>query len=261
MVVSQPTSEIDRAIGEVAHRWREAKRAVAFTGAGISTESGIPDFRSPGGVWSKYPMVYFGEFMADRGKRGLYWMRSRDMWPAIASADPNAGHRTLAEAERAGRLTALVTQNIDGLHQRAGSRAVVELHGSATRVVCLGCASSEPRERVQPRLEAGEIPPDCARCGGILKPTTVQFGEPMQVGEMQEAASLAQSCDLFLVAGSSLVVHPAAALPGVALEAGATLVVINREPTPYDDAADFVFRGPCGETLSRLWSALGSPRP
>jgi NAD-dependent deacetylase len=229
-----------------------ASKGVALTGAGVSAESGIPTFRGAGGLWSQYDPVKVASldnFMRDPS---AYWMVARERGPAVLAARPNPGHHALAGLEKAGHLVALVTQNTDGLHQDAGSRRVIELHGSGRTVQCLDCGARERRADVQARLDA-EMPPRCRMCGGIfLKPTVVLFGEAMPIPAVEEAFALARAADVMLVVGSSLVVYPAAHVPLAAVEAGATLIVINAEPTPIDRFAEVVIRGRSGEILPQL---------
>jgi len=239
-----------------------ARNLVVLTGAGISTESGIPDFRSPGGIWTKYdPQEFtYQNFVASRAHRERYWQMSLEIHPMLAGAQPNDAHRAVAELERRGKLRAVITQNIDGLHQRAGSSRgrVIEIHGTALAVVCLSCGDRLPREDVQARVQAGEAVPECRECGGILKPATVSFGQAMPERETELAFAHAESADVFLVIGSSLVVHPAAYLPVRAVEAGAKLVIVNLDETPCDPMATVVVRGKAGETMSTLVAALAA---
>ena len=229
-----------------------ARKGVALTGAGVSAESGIPTFRGSGGLWSQYDPVKVASldnFMQDPS---AYWTVAKERGPAVLAARPNPGHRALAALENAGHLVALVTQNTDGLHQDAGSRHVIELHGSGRTVQCLDCGARETRADVQARL-AVEMPPRCRMCGGVfLKPTVVLFGEAMPVPAVEEAFALARAADVMLVVGSSLVVYPAAHVPLAAVEAGATLIVVNAEPTPIDRFAEVVIRGRSGEVLPEL---------
>jgi NAD-dependent deacetylase len=223
-----------------------------LTGAGVSAESGIPTFRGEGGLWTKYDPIKvasIGYFMADPG---AYWKVSKDRGRVALAARPNSGHHALATLEAAGHLVAVVTQNTDGLHQESGSRNVIEVHGSGRTVQCLDCGNREPRGEVQARLDV-ELPPRCKICGGVfLKPTVVLFGEPMPQAAIQEAFALARQADVMLVVGSSLVVYPAADIPLVAARFGARMVVINAEPTPFDDLAEVVIRGKSGEVLPKI---------
>jgi NAD-dependent deacetylase len=233
-----------------------AQSGVAFTGAGISAESGIPTFRGEGGLWTKYDPVKVASIDSFLQDPGAYWKVSKERGPAVLAARPNPGHRALAALERDARLIALVTQNTDGLHQDAGSHRVIELHGSGRTVQCLDCGASEPRAEVQARLEV-EMPPRCKTCGGIfLKPTVVMFGEAMPVRAVEEAFALSRVADVMLVVGSSLVVYPAAQIPLAAAESGAALVVVNAEPTPLDGMAAVVIRGRSGEVLPELAARL-----
>lgn len=241
----------DDALIRLAHLLQSATRAVAFTGAGISTESGIPDFRSPGGVWSRYKPVTIQDFIARHEARQTFWKIRRESYAEFVAARPNAGHTALARLEAAGRLEAVITQNIDELHQQAGSKRVLELHGTARQVLCLKCNKRWPAAEIQKWLLEGVDVPTCDDCGGWLKSATVSFGQQLPAEVLAEATQLAKRCDLFLAIGSSLVVQPAAMLPVYARQAGATLVIINLTETPLDDVADLVIRGPIGETLAR----------
>jgi NAD-dependent deacetylase len=229
-----------------------SSNGLALTGAGVSAESGIPTFRGEGGLWTKFDPVKVASidyFLADPG---AYWSASRDRGSIALAAKPNSGHNALAELEAAGHLAAIVTQNTDGLHQDAGSKRVIEVHGSGRTVECLECGFREPRSDVQVRLEV-EMPPRCRSCGGtLLKPTVVLFGEPMPQPAVLEAFALAQRADVMLVVGSSLVVYPAAEIPLVAVRAGAPMIVVNAEPTPFDDLAEVVIRGRSGEVLPEI---------
>ena len=231
----------------------EMRHGVAFTGAGVSTESGIPDFRGPGGVWSRYDPEEFAfpRFVAHAESRRKYWRWGLEFYPHLVAAEPNPGHLALAELERRGKLQCVVTQNIDGLHQRAGSQDVIELHGNATTVGCLACAKSWPREEIHARLLAGDDDPHCA-CGGLLKPRTISFGQAMPARELARAFAIARGCDVMLVLGSSLVVYPAADLVPEAVEAGVKVILINLQATPYDELVSVVLRGKVGEVLPRL---------
>lgn len=242
---------------QIARHLAESRRAVAFTGAGISTESGIPDFRSPGGVWSKYQPVMFQDFLASEEARRQYWRMKKEGYWEMRRAKPNAGHLALARLEAGGRLVAVITQNIDGLHQDAGSRRVVELHGTSRSVVCLQCAARYDPDAIQRRLEAGEEIPRCDRCCGLLKSATVSFGQALPQEVLSEAFALSIETDLMLAIGSSLVVEPAASLPLQAKQHGARLVIINQTETPLDPLADVVLREPIGASLSQVVELLG----
>jgi NAD-dependent deacetylase len=246
-----------QAVDVLADLVRMARRAVAFTGAGISTESGIPDFRSPGGVWTRHKPVLYGDFMARRDARVQGWKLAAGMFLESRSARPNEGHRALAELERRGHVAAVITQNIDGLHHDAGNSGVIELHGSNRRVRCQGCGREWPTEAIVARWQAGDEAPECEDCGGPLKTATVSFGQSMPEDEMRRAGEVTQRAELFLAIGSSLVVEPAASFPRLAKRAGASLVIVNREPTPLDDIADLVIPEPIGKTLNAVLDRLG----
>ena len=234
---------------QVAQWLAESRAAVAFTGAGISTESGIPDFRSPGGIWSKSQPVMFQDFLASAAARHEYWRQKCQAHRDFADAKPNDGHRVLARWEEQGRLQGVVTQNIDGLHQAAGSRNVLELHGTARQIACLGCqARFDPEPLVRGFQQTGAVP-ECPDCGGLLKHATISFGQALPPEVLEEAIEWTRQCGLFLAIGSSLVVEPAASLPRLAHQSGARLVIINRDQTGQDDSADVVLRAGIGETL------------
>lgn len=235
-----------------------ARTGLAMTGAGVSAESGIPTFRGEGGLWSRYDPVKVASIDSFLEDPAGYWRVARERGPAVLAARPNPGHIALAALEKAGRLVGVVTQNTDGLHQDAGSRRVVELHGSGRAVQCLDCGTRERRSEVQARLDL-EMPPRCRACGGaLLKPTVVLFGEPMPIPAVEEAFTLAKAADVMLVVGSSLVVYPAAQVPLKAVEAGAALIVVNAEPTPFDRLATVVIHGRSGEVLPQLAALLSA---
>ena len=229
---------------------------VVLTGAGISTDSGIPDFRGPQGVWTKDPAAQrssnIADYVADPAVRRRMW-QMRLASPAW-TAQPNPGHLALVDLERQGRLHALVTQNIDGLHQRAGndSSRIVELHGTMREVACLSCADRGPMEPVLDRLRAGEDDPHCLRCGGLLKSATISFGQSLVEADLLRAEQAALECDLLLAVGSTLTVSPACNLVDVAAASGARVVIVNAQPTPYDGIADAVVRDPISEVLPRM---------
>ena len=241
---------------EIASWLRAARHVVVLTGAGISTESGIPDFRGPNGVWTKNPAAekaaHIDHYVGDPEVRERAWQNRvhSEVW----SAEPNAGHRALAELERKVALDALLTQNIDGLHHAAGSSPdlIVELHGNVCEAKCLRCGWRGPMNETLDRVRAGETDPRCTECGGILKSATVSFGENLVVADLERAQAAAERCDLFLAIGTSLGVYPAAALPEIALHHGARLVVMNAEPTPFDPVAAAIVRTPLGEALPAL---------
>jgi NAD-dependent deacetylase len=222
-----------------------------FTGAGISTECGIPDFRSPGGLWTKYQPIPFDQFVASAAMRNESWRRRFAMDTQFSTARPGRGHIALASLHRLGKIPAVVTQNIDNLHQASGFAAdkVVELHGNTTYATCLDCSRRYELAWVKQRFEADGTAPDCA-CGGYVKTATVSFGQAMPEAAMRRAEALSAACKLFLAIGSSLVVWPAAGFPLVAKRSGARLVIVNRDPTDFDDIADLVIRADIGETLA-----------
>jgi NAD-dependent deacetylase len=242
----------------VAQWLAASQRAVVLTGAGISTESGIPDFRSPGGVWSKYRTVYFDDFMASADARHEYWRQKCEMHGDFAAAKPNAGHSVLARWEAAGRVRGVITQNIDGLHQLAGSRQVLELHGTARQAACLDCAARFDIEPLVVRFQSTGTVPDCPQCGGRLKHATISFGQMLPADVLMQATRWVREADLMLAIGSSLVVMPAADLPRIAKAAGARLVIINRDATPLDGIADATLSGSIGDVLSAIGSRLAA---
>lgn len=245
---SETSDDIERVAGWLS----EAQSAVVFTGAGISTESGIPDFRSPGGVWSRNKPVYYDDFLASAEARFEYWRQKAEAADDFLRAQPNSGHEAIARWEQAGRVVAVVTQNIDALHQAAGSRKVLELHGTTRWIDCVDCgARFEPLPLIEAFRAEQNVPP-CEACGGRLKSATISFGQALPADVLEEAGELAAAADVFLAIGSSLVVYPAAALPQVARRAGAKLVIINREPTEQDDTADAVIHAPAGATLAHI---------
>ena len=245
-------ADLDSAVDRLRALIAASSRIVPFTGAGISTECGIPDFRSPGGLWSKYRPIEFDDFLSRREMRDESWRRRFAMEPSFAAARPGRGHRALASLYRAGKVPALVTQNIDNLHQASGIDAadIVELHGNTTYAACLSCNRRYELAWVREQFErAGGHAPDC-ECGGYIKTATVSFGQAMPAAAMQRAENLSRDCDLFLAIGSSLVVWPAAGLPLLAKRSGAALVIINREPTDLCDVADLVVQCDIGDTLA-----------
>jgi NAD-dependent deacetylase len=227
---------------------------VAFTGAGISTESGVPDFRSAGSPWMVNKPIPFEAFVRSREARAEAWRRKFAMDDHYAGATPNAGHRALARLVGQGRAPAIITQNIDGLHQASGvpDAQVIELHGNGTYATCLGCGRRHELAEIRPAFEATGEPPDCAACGGPVKSATISFGQAMPQDKMIRAQQLALETELFLVLGSSLVVYPAATLPVIAKRREATLVIVNREPTELDAIADLVVRAEIGAALGPL---------
>lgn len=253
-------AELKTAAGDLASLIRQSSRAVAFTGAGISTESGIPDFRSPGGLWTQNKPIPFQAFMASRAARTEAWRRKFVMDDSFRKAAPNMGHRVLAAMVRAERLTGIITQNIDNLHQDSGVPAgrLVELHGNGSYATCLACARRFELDWVRERYDAlGGEAPDCEACGGPVKSATISFGQAMPEKEMRRATDWTFGSDLFICIGSSLVVYPAAGLPTAAKENGARLVIVNREETPLDDIADRVIAAEIGPLLLEVAAELG----
>jgi NAD-dependent deacetylase len=233
----------------------QAARIVAgFTGAGISTESGIPDFRSPDSPWMRNKPIPFDLFLQDPKARREAWRRKFTMDDLYRGARPSAGHMGFASLIASGRMPAVITQNIDGLHQASGldEDQVIELHGNGTYAKCLSCGRRHELDWVRYHFERNGDPPECMVCGGILKSATISFGQAMPEEPMRRAQKLTAACDLFLVAGSSLVVYPAAAFPAFAKENGARLVIVNREPTPLDKAADLAIHAEIGEVFSKF---------
>jgi NAD-dependent deacetylase len=238
-------------IAQLAEILDEAQRIVVFTGAGISTESGIPDFRSPGGIWTKMAPIEFGDFVASEEMRKEAWRRRFAMEEMFATVTPNVGHKAVAELVKTGRASHVITQNIDNLHQDSGVPAeqVIELHGNTRYAKCLDCGARAELEPIRKHFEKTGEPPECQFCAGMLKTATISFGQSMPELEMARAESATRACDLFLVLGSSLVVYPAAGFPLLAKRRGATLVIINREETPQDEFADLVLHAQIGPTL------------
>jgi NAD-dependent deacetylase len=247
---------VEDKIQQIAEMIVNSKRIVVFVGAGLSTESGIPDFRSPGGVWDKYNPedFYFQNFISKETAREKYWDMATEMYESMKDAMPNAGHLAIAEMERLGRLDCLITQNIDGLHFKAGNsrEKVLELHGTAMHVTCLSCHRRYERDDIQDRRAKAGKAPLCDACGGLLKPATISFGQAMPEEETREAYRRSETCDLFIVIGSSLVVQPAAYMPVTAKQSGAGLVIINRDETACDNLADIIVNGPAGPTMAAI---------
>ena len=243
-------------IEQVAGWLKASNNTVVLTGAGISTESGIPDFRGPQGVWTRDPeaekRATIQHYMASREARVASWKNRRNS--PFMDAQPNAGHLALAELEHKGKLQTLVTQNIDSLHIKAGNSLarIIEVHGTVRDFVCMGCGERGPIERVLARVDAGEEDPPCRTCGGILKSATISFGQNLVAEDLRRAQSAASTCDVFLAIGTSLTVTPVAYLPRYALQAGAKLVIMNAQETPYDSAANALLRGQIGEVLPAI---------
>jgi NAD-dependent deacetylase len=244
--------DLETAIDRLQRLIADAQAIAPFTGAGISTECGIPDFRSPGGLWTKNQPIPYDAFISSKTMRNEAWRRRFAMEENFSAAKPGRGHRALASLHRAGKIPAVITQNIDNLHQASGfpAECVIELHGNTTYAVCLSCAKRYEIAWVRERFDPKEEAPDCPDCGGHVKAATISFGQSMPATAMQRAEALTLGCDLFLSIGSSLVVWPAAGFPLMAKRNGAALVIINREPTDFDDMADLVVRQDIGAALA-----------
>ena len=230
-----------------------ASKIVGFTGAGVSTESGISDYRSQGGIWEKFTPVYLDEFINDPAKRTLYWQRKQALWDSIKSARPGPAHQFFMELHRTGKLHGLITQNIDGLHEKSGipSDTIVNLHGTTLEVICLGCSLVSDAEPTMATLDP-DSPPLCSACGGLLKPNTISFGQQLVSSDLERAEILARGCDLMIAAGSTLQVQPAATYPLIAKEAGARLVIVTLSSTPLDKYADLVINEKLGDFLKEI---------
>lgn len=241
---------------------KNAQWITAFTGAGTSTESGLADFRSPGGVWDRHRIVTYQEFVRSHEARVEFWTMKRDFYNEIRNAKPNRAHTAFVELEKMGKLKALITQNIDGLHQIAGSspELVIELHGTNRRAHCLDCGKVWPIEEIQIQLEAGDLDPKCDRCGGLIKPSTISFGQAMPEAALMRAFECASQSDLLVMIGSSLQVQPAASIPSTAYRAGAKLIFINRTETPWDEIAAVIFRESAGDVMAALMHQMSARR-
>ncbi len=262
-MASEPRSPgIQETFEDLLEFLENSRKIVVLTGAGASTESGIPDFRGPDGIWRRYPPGTYKDFISKPEARRRYWELRRALGGLVAQAKPNATHYALAELERLGKLSGIITQNFDGLHQDAGvsPERVIELHGTARMAACTLCGARSPMSALQQRVDAGEEDPQCEHCGGYLKAATILFGQPVPRAELDQAIILAKTCDLFLVIGSSLRVSPASRLPMLAVEQGAPLLILNREPTPLDPRADMVVRANAGETMAQIMGMLTPQR-
>ncbi|HEY7167933.1 MAG TPA: Sir2 family NAD-dependent protein deacetylase [Candidatus Binatia bacterium] len=245
---------------EFVARLAASKRIVFFTGAGISTESGIPDFRSPGGVWTRYQPVYFDEFMASEAARIRHWKLKKETYALYKTVKPNVAHFSIRDFEARDQLLGLITQNIDGLHRMAGvsDGKLVELHGTDRLVTCLACGKRFEPSAIYEDLGEDFVSPKCGGCGGFLKSANVSFGQQMPAEPMRRAREWSEGSEIFIVLGSSLQVQPAASFPLIAKQNGALLAIINREETPLDDLADFVQHGPIGQFFEELNPLLGN---
>jgi NAD-dependent deacetylase len=252
-------SDFREGAAELSAMLRASSCAVVFSGAGISTESGIPDFRSPGGIWTQMAPIEFDDFLRSAEMRREAWRRRFAMEEMFARVKPNAGHVAVAELVQRGKVSHVITQNIDNLHQDSGVPAekVIELHGNTRYAKCLDCGERVELPRIRTHFETHGDPPDCAGCGGVIKTATISFGQPMPELEMARAEQATLTADLFIVLGSSLVVYPAAGFPRLAKRNGAKLVIINRESTDQDDIADVVIHAGIGDTLHTAVAALG----
>jgi len=251
---------MDNLIAKGAQIIKEAKKILIFSGAGMSTESGIPDFRSPGGVWSKYDPsdFYFDKIISSEKAREKCWEMSTEFYDTMKDAVPNRAHLAIRAIEESGKLLAIVTQNIDNLHHKAGNspERIIEIHGTAFSVSCLSCGKKYDRDDIQERLNSGVKVPYCDDCAGILKPDTISFGQAMPEDKMADALMYARECDLCIVLGSSLVVYPAASVPVHAVQNGARLIIINRDETPLDAEADLVSHDSVSEALGQMVGGL-----
>ncbi len=247
-------SGLQNKIEELAAHVRSSRYLVAFSGAGISTESGIPDFRGPGGIWKKMRPIEISEFLGDPAARREYWRRKIEMYPSMKKAQPNEAHLALARMYKAGFLKTVITQNIDGLHQRSGipDDRVIELHGSNAYIHCLSCKKRFEWKDIFPNFDEGDSCPQCDECGGWLKPATISFGQAMPEEATRLAFEKACRADILLVIGSSLLVYPAASIPAETRQAGGSVVIVNNEPTVQDSLADAVLLGLSGEILKEL---------
>jgi NAD-dependent deacetylase len=230
-----------------------AERIVGFTGAGISTESGIADYRSQGGIWENFTPVYLTEFIEDLNKRRLYWQRKKALWTSISTAQPGRTHQFFTKLYEQNRLLGLITQNIDGLHEKSGLPAehIVNLHGTTLEIICLDCGDITAAEPLMAVLDPDE-PPQCGQCGGLLKPNTISFGQQLVADDLHRAELLSRQCDLMIAAGSTLQVQPAASFPMIAKEAGARLIIITLSDTPLDHHADLVVNEKLGSFMDLL---------
>ena len=250
--MSKKSPQLDLLAAQVS----SSRQTVVFTGAGISTESGIPDFRSPNGIWAKYEPIYYDEFLSSADARLEYWRRKCESYEQFANAEPNIGHTLIAKWEVAGRVRAVITQNIDGLHQQAGSHEVLELHGTDRKVVCVECAELFAVEPLVQQFLLDQKVPKCPHCKGWLKHATISFGQTLPPAIFQRSAGFCKNADLVIAIGTSLVVEPAASLPRLAKQHGATLAILNRTETGLDELADIRLSGEIGSTLSALDAML-----
>lgn len=249
----KPYSHLSQNVKLLVRKIVNSEHLIAFTGAGISTESGIPDYRSQGGIWEKFRPVYFDEFMSSREARVLYWQRKAELYSAFVNAKPNTAHRGLAKLYKLGFLKTIVTQNIDGLHQMAGvpDSATIELHGNSRRIRCMSCDKISSIHEAHDRIVNGDPAPECG-CGGFLKPDTISFGQSLREDVLVAAYEQCRLCSTMLIVGSTLLVHPAASLPGLAKETGAFLAIINLSDTPCDDLCDILIGEKAGIVMQAI---------
>ncbi len=246
-------------INHLAENLAQGKKNIFFTGAGISTESGISDYRSKGGLWDRYKPIYFDAFMSSESARAEYWRRKSELYAQLDDAAPNAAHYALAALYDRGLLDLVITQNIDGLHQKAGlpDDKVIELHGNTTRVRCMSCDAIVPLDETLDRIHNNEPAPNCT-CGGYLKPDTISFGQTLRENDLNHAMTASHHCDVFLAIGSTLIVHPASMMPDIARKQGAFLSIINLSETPYDAVCDLLIKGRAGEVLPEVVRQIGN---
>ncbi len=244
---------MEKKIEIIAGKIEETGKKNIFTGAGISTESGIPDYRSKGGIWDKFKPIYFNEFMSSKDARVEYWKRKSELYTQISNAKPNKAHIALAEFYKAGLIDNVITQNIDGLHQKSGiaEKNVIELHGNTLRIKCMSCGKIHQTEETYTRVLKGDLAPEC-NCGGYLKPDTISFGQTMPMDKVEKATTEAKNSNFFLVVGSTLVVQPASLMPIYAKNNGAYLAIINLSETPCDNICDILINEKAGVVLSRI---------
>jgi NAD-dependent deacetylase len=244
-------------ISLIAKKIAQGGKNIFFTGAGISTESGIPDYRSKGGIWDKFRPVYYDEFMSSKKARIEYWRRKSELFHDLAQAKPNHAHMSILKLYEMGLLESVITQNIDGLHQESGlpDGKVIELHGNTRRVRCMSCGEISSIHEAQKRIKAGDLAPEC-ECGGYLKPDTISFGQAMPVEEVEKATNLSLNCDCLIVVGSTLLVQPAALMPVYAKQSGAYLAIVNLSETACDETCDVLIRGKAGEVLIKMVETL-----
>ena len=244
---------MEEKVAKIAEKIKAGGKNVIFTGAGISTESGIPDYRSQGGIWDRFRPVYFDEFMSSKESREEYWRRWVELYRGLLQAEPNPAHMTVAELCEADLLDAVITQNVDGLHQASGVSGdkIIELHGNTRRIRCMHCRKLTPTDEVWQRLAEGDTAPECS-CSGFLKPDTISFGQSMPADEVERATDLSRACDFFMVVGSTLLVQPAAHMPYYAKNNGAWLAIVNLSETPCDNICDVLVQEEAGKVLPAI---------